>query len=140
MRNTVDFPEPDGPSSATTSLRATATEMFSSTRSGLPLGSMKSCDTCRASHNTSRASGAFLGVMSFAQRKTLFGHAVAPAPDRAIEGDDEHRHHEDRRGEARAVGARGRTADLRAQPCCLERLSLERHVFRHDARVPGAAG
>src|SRR6266581_4552955 len=97
IRRMVDFPEPEGPRSATTSLRATPTEMSSRTRSGFPLGMVKSWDTWRASHNSSF-------VISFAQREAFFGEPVAPAPYGTIEGDHEHRHHEDGGGEARKVG------------------------------------
>src|SRR2546430_12742445 len=133
IRNTVDFPEPEGPSKATTSLGATATEMSSRTRSGLPLGRTKSCETCRASHSASL-------VISFAQREAFLGQLVAPAPHRTIEGDHEHGHDEDRGPQAGKVGARRRAADLGPEPRRLQRLPLERDELRHDARVPGASG
>src|SRR6266516_1605187 len=133
IRRMVDFPEPEGPRSATTSLRATPTEMSSRTRSGFPLGMVKSWDTWRASHNSSF-------VISFAQREAFFGEPVAPAPYGTIEGDHEHRHHEDGRGEARKVGARRGPADLCAETRGLERLQLERDVVGDDASVPSAPG
>src|SRR6266446_5979653 len=119
IRNTVDFPEPEGPSKATTSLGATATEMSSRTRSGLPLGRTKSCETCRASHSASL-------VISCAQREAFLGQLVAPTPHRTIEGDHEHGHYEDRGRQAGKVGARRRAADLGTEPRRLQRLPLER--------------
>src|SRR5260370_32452976 len=109
MRNTVDFPEPEGPSKATTSLGATATEMSSRTRNGLPLGRTKSCETCRASHSASL-------VISCAQREAFLGQLVAPAPHRSIDGDTEHGNYEDLGRQARKVGARRPAAAIGTGP------------------------
>jgi len=58
----VDLPQPDGPSSATTSRGCTPSEMSSSTRSAWPLGCLNSCDTPRASHRRPLAGGALVTV------------------------------------------------------------------------------
>src|SRR5579859_1022985 len=145
MRSTVDLPEPEGPRSATTSLRAIWIEMSSSTRNGLPLGMMKSCETLRTSHRISRACDLALAaparcaLISFAQGEAFFGEAVTPPPHGSIEGDDQQRHDQDRGRQMREVGARGGVADLRAEARGTQRMSLEGHVFGHDARVPGAS-
>ena len=55
MRNSVDFPLPEGPSSATTSPGLICTLTFSRTRSVEPFGIRKSCETFRASHSAAVA-------------------------------------------------------------------------------------
>src|SRR5207244_12654374 len=109
------------------------TGISSRRRSVFPLAMVNSWDTWRASHCRSF-------VISFVQGEAFFGVPVAPAPYGTIEGDHEHRHHEDGGGEARKVGARRGPADLCAETRGLERLPLERDVFGDDARVPSAPG
>src|ERR1051326_104651 len=84
MRRIVDFPQPEGPRSATTSDGLMATLMSSSTRSFEPFGITKSCDTPRASQRTSVASAVIVVIAftSLAEREALFRHAIQPLPHR----------------------------------------------------------
>src|ERR1700722_580993 len=111
MRRIVDLPQPDSPSSATISPGRTARSIFSSTRSGLPLGSVNSWETSRVSQRaavltvpeapmlarsslTPLAPQAGRGVLLFVEREAFLGQPIAIAPHRAVEGDDDDRHHQ----------------------------------------------
>src|SRR5712692_1621527 len=96
----VDLPQPDGPSSATTSFAAIARLTPSTTRKGFPFGSVNSCETSRASQSAPFVCWSFMSpIPSFAQRVTLLGEAIAAAPDRSVERDYDCGHHQDARGQ-----------------------------------------
>lgn len=88
MRTRVDLPQPDGPNRARISLGWIARLRLASSRNGLPLGSVKTCDTSRSSHRlsaTAVSSVAISGTALFAQRESGFGELVKSAPDQAVE-------------------------------------------------------
>src|SRR5258708_38690456 len=101
MRSRVDFPQPDGPSKATTSLGRMARSMSASTSNCDPFGRRNECETPRVSINASEETTAFATDMIFlslAQRESLLGERVTPFPDDSIENHHGQRHDHDARG------------------------------------------
>src|SRR4051812_15653512 len=93
MRRMVDLPQPEGPSRATISPSRMTRLMFSRTRNGFPLGSLKSWETPRSSQSTPLAVAVAIACPSLVQRKPFLGQAVAASPDRAVE-EHYHRRHD----------------------------------------------
>src|ERR1700693_6053154 len=110
-RRIVDFPQPEGPSNATTSFGCTARETSSRTRRRALLGNANSCETPRSSQSAPSPLAWASWVMwlfarSLAEGVPGFGEMMHPPPYGAVEEHHEGGHHDDARREEREIGAR----------------------------------
>src|SRR6266566_3471413 len=112
MRRIVDLPQPDGPSRATTSLGWTVRLMSSRTRSGLPLGKGKSCQTFTSSPRAlageavSGGAGERVAIRSPVHGKARVRQIIQAPPDQAVEDYDQGGHDQHTGGQERGVALR----------------------------------
>src|SRR5689334_2677063 len=133
MRRIVDLPQPEGPRSATTSSDPIASETEARMRRGAPRGWGNSMLTSTSSQMGASAMGR---SGSAREGEALLAERVEAAPDEAVEGDDDERHHGHRGREDAEAPPPGRVADDRAEPARREDRAAARHVLRDDAGVP----
>ena len=130
MRRIVDLPQPDGPSSATTSFGADGEVDVLEHAQRL----CRSAVGSRATRSAQLAEGRGRVLRSrrcswsahFVKREAVLGEAVASAPDGAVEGHDDDRH-----DEATAQPRAGRSACSAATLICAPRPGALRTVPRN---------
>src|SRR5689334_24574432 len=108
MRRIVDLPQPEGPRRATTSSASIASETPARMRRGSPRG----CGNSMLTSTSSQMGASAMGRSGSAREgEALLAERVQAAPDEAVEGDDDERHHGDRRREHAEAPAPGGVAD-----------------------------
>src|SRR5262249_22540802 len=135
-RSSVDLPEPERPSSPTSSPSFSERSTLSSTTSGSPLGRRKLLLAPR----TARICSPGMAALPYSVDAVLaLGECIERAPEQSVQANhiDDH-HHDPEQHPVHGAGL-GRLGDIGADAVGNEVLIAPAHPFRDDRRVPGAA-